>query len=329
MRMYRLSGSYHSIGAEYGAVLRGERMRLPNPSQTRRDFAAKCEPFVREHAPYLLDEIAGIAEGGGYELERIQAAALVMDARPACSVIAIAGEFTADGKPLVGRNLDWNRAAIHAATFCHAAPEGARQSLACTDLLVGRHGGVNDAGLAIGIAMVMAGRDYPGIMFPLAARIVLDRYATTAEAVEFLCNIRHARPMNFLVADAGGDIAIVEVHRKQIAVIRPPDGCGVITNQYRHEAMTHYEQVGKRPPDSMARYRRLREWFLTRPEPLTHTHLQAVLSTPKPRGVRMGDPARRTRFDTIWSWTASLGADTLHLAAGIPGDVPYKVVGFE
>src|SRR5512143_483693 len=107
MHMYRLEGSYHQIGVEYGLQLRAGRVPLVQVSRTRLDFAAKCEPFVRDCAPELLDEIEGLAEGSGYDLDRVKMMALGLNAQPACSIVAVSGQHTADGKTVMGRNHDW------------------------------------------------------------------------------------------------------------------------------------------------------------------------------------------------------------------------------
>ncbi len=331
MYMYRLAGTPRQIGAEYGVLLRAERVRLPKLYEPKLAFAQKCEPRVRELAPALLDELDGIAAGGGYDRDRLLMMALGLGAKSACSVVAISGEHTADGKPLFGRNLDWYRGYLHTAAFCHVAAEGALPSLGFNDVVIGRMGGINAAGLAVAITAVEGGPDKPGVMFNLAVRMVLDRCTSTAEAVEFLTGMRHARSINFLIADSSGDLAIVEAYLRYVEVIRPAHGFAVITNQFQSAAMAKHERVRRRPRDSYRRLCRLREWFHARTEPIAPAALQHVLSTPFPRGVCQGRTASRgkpTKFGTIWSWTARLGADEIELAAGTPTDVPYQPYGF-
>lgn len=324
MHMYRLQGSYHAMGVDYGLQLRATRVPLLVASKTKLEFAAACEPHVRACVPELLDEMAGIAEGGGYALESIMAAAITLNARPACSAVAIAGEHTADGKPLFGRNHDWNYAVLQHTALCHSLPDGALASLGCNDFLVGRMGGVNAAGVAIAIASVEGGRDHPGVMFNLAARAVLDRCHTTAEAVALLESIRHARAINFLVADAGGTIARVEASPPRTTVIPADKGFAAITNHFQSEAMAGIEYVRKRPRNSLSRLRRAREWFLTRQNPLALADLQALLSTNQPRGLAWTPVGRGKRFGTVWSWTARLGDPVVHVAAGPPAVTPYR-----
>jgi predicted choloylglycine hydrolase len=324
MHMYRLEGSHYQIGAEYGALLRAARIRPPADSHTRLAFAEACEPHVRQHAPELLDELQGIIDGSGYAADRVKATALGLNARPACSVVAVAGIHTADGHTLVGRNFDWYYASVQHVAFCHSLPEGALASMGCNDVFMGRHGGINAAGVAIAITAVEGGRDHPGIMFPLATRIVLDRCRSTEEAVEFLQAIRHARTINFLVADSGGDLAIVEASPEAVAVIRPDNGFAAITNQFQAERMAQYEKVRRRPPGSYRRLCNLREWLAARQGPVRLQDVQAILSTAYPHGVCALPRPRSKRFGTIWSWSAHLGDAALSLADGPPHRTAYR-----
>ena len=317
MHMYRLEGTHRQIGGEYGMLLRSARVRLPKVSMTKRTFAEQCEPHVREHAPHLLDELDGIIEGSGYDPVRVKAAALAMDAKPACSLVAVSGDHTADGNPIFGRNFDWYRGLLHHAVMCHVIPDGSIPSLGFSAVLAGRMGGINAAGVGIAIASVEGGRDHPGVMFNLAVRAVLDCCTTTTEAVEFLCAIRHARAINFLVADKSGAIAAVEANRHHVAVIEPPNGFAAVTNQFQSDAMARYERLRRRPANSYRRLCTLRTWFAARQGPITPDDVQGLLGTRHPHGVCWTN-TRRRGVRTIWSWTARLGINKISLALGPP-----------
>ncbi len=326
MFMYRLAGTYRQIGAEYGMLLRANRVPLPQLSQTRREFFKACEPHLREHAAELFDEVEGIAEGGGYDVARIRGIALAPSARPECTVMAIAGQHTASGKTMVGRNHDWFGAGYLA--FCETRPQGAIPSLGVNDLFVGRPDGINAAGVAVAITAVEGGRDHPGIMFNLASRMVLDRCHSTEEAVQFLQRIRHARTINFLVADASGDIALVEAAPRKVHVTRPENGVAVVTNHFQSDEMARYEYVRKRAPNSYPRYCTLREWFAARRGPITVEDMQAIFRTPYSQGVCVLPRGHGRGIHTVWSWVAELGTGELHFAAGSPCETAYKAYGF-
>ncbi len=327
MHTYRFEGTYRQIGFEYGLMLRPNRIVPPTVSATRLEFVRACEPHLREHAPELIDEIEGMAEGSGYDIDRLKIAALAPMARPACSVMAVGGQHTADGRPLFGRNLDWYRSALAYAAFCEKHPQGAIASLGATDAFVGASDGMNAAGLAIAITAVMGGRDHPGIMFNLATRIVLDRCRTTEEAVTFLRRIRHARTINFLVADAGGDIAVVEAAPERVHVSRPDNGFAAVTNQYQSEEMARLERVRMRPPNSYRRLCNLREWFAGRQGVVSASDARRILSTPYPHGVCVLPRGRG--ISTVWSWTAALGSGLMGFASGSPAEEPYRAYALE
>jgi hypothetical protein len=194
--------------------------------------------------------------------------------------------------------------------------------------LVGRADAINAAGVAIGITAVEGGRDHPGVMFHLSARIVLDRCRTTAEAVDFLRRIRHARSNNFLIADSSGDIAIVEVAPGRVTAIHPDNGFAAITNQFQSDQMARWEKVSRRPATSYQRLITLRQWFAARQGPVSRTDLEAVLSAPCPRGVCAVRRSPRG-VGTLWSWTASLGEGTLYLADDTPDSTPYRAFSFD
>jgi predicted choloylglycine hydrolase len=327
--MYRFEGTYRQIGVDYGIMLRANRIRPYDMSKTRLDFARECEPYVREAAPELFEEIDGIAEGSGYDLNRLKISALAPMIHPGCSSVAVSGMHTADGKPLVGRNLDWSYGLLAYSAFCEARPQSAIPSMGTLNAFVGRSDGMNAAGVAVAVHLIEGGRDFPGIMFPLINRIVLDRCHTTEEAVQFLTQIHHARAMSYLVADSSSDIAIVEAAPKRVQVIRPENGFAAITNQFQSDDMQRYEYVRKRPATSYRRLCTLREWFAARRGPITAKDVKDILSAPYPVGVCQMFTGRHKGVGTLWSWTASLGTGSMDFAAGPPGEEFYKTYTLE
>ncbi len=89
--------------------------------------------------------------------------------------------------------------------------------------------GLNEAGLVIGMAAVPPGhvpvdpnKDTIGSLG--AIRVVLDKAATVEEALELLfsynIDFEGGPPLHYLIADAGGDAALVEYYQEEIHVIR-------------------------------------------------------------------------------------------------------------
>ena len=328
MNMYCLEGTHYEIGVEYGMLLRANRYLLPRLKDSKIKFAKKCETFVAHFAPELLDELQGMADGGRYNPESLQTMALALDARPACTVVAISGEHTEDGKPLFARNYDWYMWYNRIGALIEAHAPGTHSSIGCNDLFAGRHDGINAAGLAIGIAYVNGGRDRAGIMFPLAVRYILDHYETVEDAVAFLQRIPHVRNTNFLLVDKNGTIATVEASPKQVHVRYSETGFGVITNQFQSSEMAKYETEKRRPPDSSQRLYRLKAWFRERNTTVNATGLSHIMSRPYPTGACINTRKGKHKFGTIWSWIAQPGESRIFFADGNPGTVRYQKIDF-
>lgn len=315
MHMYRLAGTHYEVGAEYGALLQASRFPLPPIKPEQITFAAKCEKLVAQHAPELLDELAGMIAGSTYNADHLKALALTLNIPPACSVVAIAGQHTADGRPLFGRNHDWYAWYGRCAALLDVQIPGAFASIGGNDLFIGRHDGLNEAGLAIGITDVSGGRHTPGVMFPLAVHHVLNTCRTTEQAAAYLEGIPYIRNTNFLIADAAGTIALVEASPRRVNVTFAANGFGVITNHFQTERMALLETVKRRPATSVQRLCRLQAWFNMRQAPITLDDVTKIMGAPYPSGMWNPAPKARRPFGTVWSWVAQLGERAIHFAA--------------
>lgn len=331
MNMYRLAGSHYDVGAEYGYLLQSSRFPLPPIKPAQIKFAEKCEKIVAKHAPELLDELHGMIDGSNYDANHLKALALTLNIPPACSIVAIAGQHTADGKPLFGRNHDWYAWYGWSAALCDVAVPGELRSIGGNDLFVGRHDGVNEAGLAVGITDVAGGRHTPGVMFPLAVRHILNTCRTTEEAAAFLEQIPFIRNNNFLIADAAGTIAMVEASPSRVHVTYAEKGFAAVTNHFQSERMALAEKIKNRPANSVQRLLRLRTWFREHDEPVTRDSLQAILSRPYPGGMWAAyQSGKRPVLSTVWSWVTSLGEREIHFAEGKPKGIPhYQCIPFD
>lgn len=62
---------------------------------------------VENHAPWLLDEIRGVAATGLFDPRVVNVLPLTLYSDPWCSVIAVSGKRSEAGTPLFGRNYDF------------------------------------------------------------------------------------------------------------------------------------------------------------------------------------------------------------------------------
>jgi isopenicillin-N N-acyltransferase-like protein len=123
---YDWQGSPYEIGVLHGRSLREEiiaecKWSLDaaaaenglSESQVLDAFLRKYEPVFRQYAPRAIDEIHGIADGGGFEYRyaffaatRDGAKPLTVSAPDACTAFFCAPETTTDGHVLLGQTKD-------------------------------------------------------------------------------------------------------------------------------------------------------------------------------------------------------------------------------
>lgn len=322
-----LRGDHYAMGREYGRRLARARFAPPAALSAKIAFAEACALAVARHAPELLDELRGVVDGGTLDAGALQAFALTLGEGPACSVVAISGAHTADGKPLFGRNFDFFEWDLPYQELYRTYPTGGLASLGSTDVLIGREDGLNEAGLAIAQTHVSSHGYEPGVLFSLAGRMILDRCRTVPEAVALLGAIPHVRANNWLLMDAGGTIATVETSPRGTAATYATDGFAIVTNQFRHPAMREYEAIAARPPDSEARLCALQEWWDGRVGAVTAADLRAVLSRHE-GGVCVHRTDLATPLSTLRSLVMSPGDRWADVAAGAPCRTPYERFAF-
>jgi predicted choloylglycine hydrolase len=203
----RAQGQAFAATAKGRAFLRRDTVRFPwwfNIRTEERTFA--------KYAPALWEEIGGIADGLDLPMELAVLAFGNNGLRPptgACSAIMTTGVY--------GRNYDYRPRHYGARlVFLHAS--GTYASVGASELLIGRLDGMNEHGLVIGLHLVRMKPRAAGLSCVLIVRTVLDRCATTADAIAMLRSIPHAMRYNYSLLDANGAAAVVEAVPGSVAV---------------------------------------------------------------------------------------------------------------
>lgn len=320
-----LEGSYEDIGHQQGTTLSNAGFS-PDPLSTEKAaFVERCETIVRRYAPEVVEELHGFADAGHWDFDAIAATPLALGWDAGCSVVAVAGAHTTD-RPLFARNYDFYRSYADFSEVYHTAPANRNASVGFSDHWTGRHDGINEHGLAIGHAFVPHDGLEPGIMFALAARVVLDRYTSTEDAVAFLEEIPHARNTNFLIADATGTIAIVEASPDQVRTRFPEDGFGAITNHFQSSAMREFEGVRDPASTSETRLDTLSTWVTESAGAIDVESLQQVCANAEGGVCSRSTDDATDPIETLWSLTARLNPATVHVARGRPDRVEFEHV---
>ena len=234
-----------------------------------------------------------------------------------CSSFAVVG---ADGHVRVGRNYDFHTAQ-RVRQRLRLKPSGGRPTVGMRGSVpAGRYDGVNDAGLFICLHVALSDEPEtvrPGIPFHLLPRVVLEACTTTRQAVNLLTHVQHLHPFNYLIADAGGDLAVVEAHPEAVRVAEVNREAVAATNHYRHPEMTRLQR-GRKLTHSQARLD-----HLVGQRDRQRAGSEAAEALTDHASNLCGHAGGHT---TLWSMQADLTARTVAYARGAPCETAYETV---
>jgi predicted choloylglycine hydrolase len=327
MDVVTLKGTYEEIGVQHGLLLKGSLNAFP-ASDAKKEFARKCEATTREHCPGLVDEIEGLSSSAELDPDLMKCFILTLGLEPGCSVLALSGEHTVDGVPVLARNYDWDVTFKEYFTPFRVELTGGLTSISFTDHMVGRYGGANEAGLAAAITAIPAyrGRPTPGIRMNIATRWILDHHRTTEEAAEWLAETPHQWAHNFLLADSKGTLARVETAPERTRIQYSEDFIAT-TNHYHDEEMKGLEDPEFDFSNTHRRYGNMERWHEGNGDKIGLDEIRRMLSDHE-TGVCDHYEHQGVRGGTIWSWIAPLGERRAHVCHGPPCSNDYKIIDY-
>jgi predicted choloylglycine hydrolase len=342
VREFELRGTYAEIGAEISRLRRKyvdegkpyTGYSKPSVAKERFELARGCEKAVEEHCPSLLEELDALIEAGGFEDTTLKAFELTLSPYPdfGCSIFAVSGEYTESGNAIFARNYDWNWKFMDFLMLLRTYPKGRLASLSLSDILIGRYGGINEAGLAIGLTAIPRyhKKDSPGVMLHLATRWILDNCKTVKEAVDFMKSIPHVRGNNYLVLDKSGETALIQACPEKVVVLGQEDGLVVATNHFQSRELQVFEEKSKIPLSTVSRLQIIRDRMTKQDGKVSLKQAQEVLKGRHSQGAGVCQDYIKddVRFGTIWAWTHEAGDRSMEIADGCPADVDFETYAF-
>ena len=179
-------------------------------------------------APHLLEELDGLAHSlklspnkaaamlSGYDVPRTEAMG--------CSALLTKNYYV--------RNYDFSPS-LYDGIFSLVQPEKSLASAGYNLQILGRHDGVNEQGLVLGLHFVSHDGYTEGLSPWTAIRMVLDSCSSVEDAVSMLKEIPHSACYNFSIGDSRGNAAVVEASPDKIVVRR--DGALACVNHFQED----------------------------------------------------------------------------------------------
>ena len=295
-----LRSQIHSnIGALLGDFLTGTKGPSPTVIRT---WQKRLRTFCFDHWPWLQDEIAGIAEGAGIEVElaellSFRAWQYEIYHAGSCSSFALPG---AGGKILTGGTLDDPRFLY---TIAQVQPTSGLRFLSFPLAgTVWANRGMNESGLALGISSLLC----PGVKFELEKLVPVDlvfrdllQFCSTVAEVEARCR-KFDFFCNLVAVDRHGGIFSSSNYCGQLTAYPVSAGTAALTNHPIEAAATALRAGGYTGPDpgaySIERLAELTAWNTAHTGRATVADAQIFLGSESNFG-RVNNP--NTAFATI------------------------------
>lgn len=263
--MIRFSGSRQEFGAFYAARLQSYHHNFYN--HTNAKTLRKQLTIYRKYYPELVTEKIAAAEYLHQNPDFLlyeDLASFVDNQRRrvnphqhGCTIFAI----RENDQVFVGRNYDWlPEAREFFESYDINLPSSNRYFAFSDESVWGRHTGrnsrkiyaedtINEYGLYIGLTYAHIDKWNYGLAPTHFLRYIAEHCSTTRQALNAFARIPCAVPKNFLIADAKGDLAVVEHAARSYAVIRPDaDGILVQTNHCLAPQLQPLDRVTQHSP---------------------------------------------------------------------------------
>lgn len=218
VNVYQMRDSSFNIGYKMGKYIKNKPILNTFRAITRPSIDFKnMEAIYSTFAPHLLEELEGLSQGldisfseaaslfSGYDVPKTEAMG--------CSAIMTKDYYV--------RNYDFSPD-LYDGMFSLIQPHTSFATAGYNLQIIGRHDGVNEAGLVAGLHFVSNEGYTTGLSAWTAVRMVLDGCSTTEEAVHMLKEIPHTACYNFSLGDEQGNFAVVEASPENVVVRREP-----------------------------------------------------------------------------------------------------------
>lgn len=216
MKVLQIRDRSFEIGIKTGMEIKNQPIIKTFEAITKSEIDYEnMKSIYSSFAPHLLEELEGLATS--LELTPNKAAALFSGYDvPRTEAMGCSALLTKD---YYVRNYDFSPS-LYDGLFSIVQPEKSLASAGYNLQILGRHDGVNEQGLVMGLHFVSNEGYAKGISPWIAIRMALDTCTTVDEAIAMLKEIPHSACYNFSIGDRQGNMAVVEASPDEVVIRR-------------------------------------------------------------------------------------------------------------
>ncbi len=321
-----LEGTPYEVGRLQTEMLQDDPQRsgylaptLPFLDRYSEEEAARELAFLERHCPGLREEVQGAADALGVSAADIAFLGGKPKGGGQCSQFAVLPPAAADGHLRLGQNEDCGPGDLDL-RLCTTRVEGKAAHIGFSDMIMGRVQGMNEHGLCVTTSWGTPGvwPEGKGLPYFAVVRTLLDRCGTVDEAMDVMAGMPIGWNTNYILADRGGEVALVEVAGRHRGIQRIGS-----RSQARFVCATNHYTLPEMIPHDIRRMRQ----SVTRHQAITarlegaapHVDagtMRALLSEPMPEGVCVHHYS--SGLGTLWSMIFDVTEGTVEICFGAP-----------
>lgn len=321
----RFKGSHYDIGLMFGKILKKQYIdfdKIISLDDFQKDFGNKSQTVLSNVFPEVCDEIRGMTDGLKYPYEKFASWLLCMGCcyePKGCTTFC----FIHNNNVFYGRNNDLPPFLKKVSKSILYKLKNGYSFIGNTSSMINFEEGLNEYGLAVAMEFLMPTMIAPGINSVFLVRYLLEKCATTKEAINALNSLPIASPCNIILADKKGDMVVVECTPEKIFLRKPA------TDEYFIVAANHFSS------DEMKNHN-ASNWDIFSSDTRYKTAYNALKNINYSDGVGhakdilsgkhgfMCQYDKRLNFDTIWSSVFDISNNKIYRAEGNPSRTRFK-----
>jgi predicted choloylglycine hydrolase len=321
----RFKGNHYDIGLKFGRILKKKNIdfdRLIDLNRFQRDFGKKSQMILSKVFPEVCDEIHGMTDGLNYSYEEFASWLLCMGCcydpkdHKGCTAFC----FIHNNNVFYGRNNDLPPFLKKVSASILYELENGYSFIGNTSSMINLEEGLNEYGLAVAMKFLVPTVIVPGINSVFLVRYLVEKCATTEEAVHALRSLPIASACNIIVADKKGDMVVAECTPEKVFLRKPASGENFIVaaNHFISEKMSCYNACIIYSSD--VRYQTAYNALKNIDYIDGIEHAKAILSG---KHGFMCQYNRELNFQTIWSSVFDISNGKIFRAEGNPQRIKY------
>ncbi len=305
MKTAVFQGDHFEIGKQQGKAF------LKNPNQFYsdvfdRDLYQIQLSIYQKYYPELLEEIRGMAEGGGFNPEQLIYRFIcgeihfftdMFKLQRGCTIFGIKN----NNGLFIGRNYDWEPG-FGKNIAGHTILNSKKNSfIGFTVEGIGSNtveDAINNKGLYVGISFADTHQWSYGLSCLHACKLIAETCATRDQALAVFSRVPLCCPKNYFIADKKGDMAVVEHTSKRFKVLYPKNDILIQTNHYVDQELAMEDMVLQDLPftDTYIRYYEALQRLNMQKDKFKYSSIMKLLTSP---GSCIF--ADKPRVQTLWS----------------------------